>query len=247
VGYRARPRFPLAGADLTDWLQAAERHGYRSRFAAATLTAVLKRREELPANSFLLVEFDASALHSDGVLSMFRRSGDLSAVVFEVTRFEQDRDHRQLTQALDVAREHGAMVALRATGTGHADPHQLADLTPQFVKVGAGLVAGIDAHPRRAAALAAIASLAGQLDAKLIADGLTRQAELNLLCRLGVGLAQGPLVGGERELMTGLESEPRELMHGAEERPDHLTSVASDLPCRTRPATIRACRGTSAG
>jgi EAL domain-containing protein (putative c-di-GMP-specific phosphodiesterase class I) len=205
VGYRARPKFPLPGADYTAWLQAAERHGYRSRFAASTLAAVLDRRDELPANSFLTVELDAVALQSDGVVNAFRSAGDLSAVVFEVTRFERDRDHRQLVHALDVARQNGAMVALRATGTGHADPLQLADIGPQFVKVSAGMISGIDQYPRRAAALAAIHSLADQLDAWLIADGVGREEELEVLRDLAVPLAQGSVFGGEGELMTGLE------------------------------------------
>jgi EAL domain-containing protein (putative c-di-GMP-specific phosphodiesterase class I) len=218
VGYRARPRFPLVGADYTAWRQAAERHGYRSRFAASTLTAILDRRDALPADAFLAVELDAAALTSDGVLSVLRRAGDLSAVVFELTRFEQDRDHRQLMNAVNVARAHGARVSLRATGSGHADPLQLADAAPQFVRVSPGLVAGLDQHPRRAAALAALGSLAGALDAWLVADGVAGEQELEVLRALGVPLVQGPLIGGERELMLGLEPAVRELLRAEREQ-----------------------------
>lgn len=234
VGYRARPRFPLAGADYTNWLEAAERHGYRARFAAATLATILARREDLPANAFLLVELDATALGSDGVASVLRQAGDLSAIVLEVTRFEPDRDHRHLRHALEVARSCGALLSLRGSGAGHADPLALADLSPQFVRVSADLVGGIDAHPRRTAALAALGELASQLDAWLIADGVAREAELDVLRELGVPLAQGPLIGGDRELMMGLEPEARERLRGAlDERADRLTALAD--PVRTVP------------
>jgi EAL domain-containing protein (putative c-di-GMP-specific phosphodiesterase class I) len=200
VGYRARPRFPLAGASSSDWRQAAERHGYRSRFAAATLASVLERRTDLPAGTFLLVELDATALSSDAVNDVLRHAGDLTSIVLEMTRCEPDRDDRQLRHALDTVRGCGARLSLRGTGTGHADPLQLADLAPQFVRISAELISGIDEHPRRAAVLTALGGLASQLDASLIADGVTRAQELDVLGRLGVPLAQGALIGSEREL-----------------------------------------------
>ncbi|MGB0093933.1 MAG: EAL domain-containing protein, partial [Solirubrobacteraceae bacterium] len=63
------------------------------------------------------------------------------------------------------------------------------------MKVDRELVTGLDRDPHRAAAVAAIGAMAGELDAWLVAEGIEREGELERLVELAVPLIQGYLVG----------------------------------------------------
>ena len=229
VGYRACPRFPLEGAAYEAWLLAAERHGYRARFAAATLSAVLNSRPRVPAETFLTFAIDATSLSSEAVSGVLKGAGDLSRVVLEVTRLEPSRDHRPLVHIRDALGERGAMVAVAATGPGHADALQIADIAPDFLTAGPELIAGIDVHPRRASALSALDGFARQLGARLMAAGITTETELSLIRDLRIPLAHGPLIGRAREQVAELKSGARNwLGDSARERREALARL-SDL------------------
>lgn len=230
VGYRARPRFPLSGADHNTWSGAAAQYGYAGPFAASTLAAVLATRVSLPANSYLIAEVDGAALLAPEVTTELAAAVDLTAVVLELTSLGPHVDHQELIQALEPLRRRGALVAVRATGEGHVGLPQLIDLAPEFVNVDSELTAYIDQRPRHAATVAAIGSLAGELDAWLMADGVRRVEEVARLRQLQVPLARGPLIGSDRATMLGLQADRRELLRsGADAPEDHLTALADPV------------------
>jgi EAL domain-containing protein (putative c-di-GMP-specific phosphodiesterase class I) len=230
VGYRARPRFPLSGADHSTWLRAAAEYGYAGPFAAATLRAVLATRENLPANAYLIAEIDGAALLAPEVGELLTGAGDLTGVVLELSGLGPDGNHVGLLRALEPVRQQGARLAVGVTGGGRVGLLELIELDPDFVNVGSELVAYVDQRPRHAAAVAAIGSLAGQLDAWLMADGVRRIEELEQLRRLRVPLARGPAIGTDRELMMGLEPDRREQLRvGASGPQDRLTSLAEPV------------------
>lgn len=233
VGYRARPRFPLSGADPRRWFEAAQEHGLHGRLAASLLATTLERREDLPANSVLITELDAAVLASPEVQGLLNASDDLSRVVIELVTGPGHPAAAELRDALAPARERGGLLWLRASGPGHLDAGGLVSLDPDFVSVDGGLVGDIDAAPRRAAALAALGALAGELDAWLVADGVRKTGELTRLAELRVPLVAGALVGGEREVMMGLEPAVRSALctGTAADRVDDLSPLST--PIRT--------------
>ncbi len=230
VGYRARPRFPLSGADHSAWLRAAAEYGFTDPFSAAMLRAVLATREHLPANSYLIAEIDGAAMLSPEVSVALMAADDLTALVLELTSLGPDVDHVELLRALEPLRQRGALLAVRATGGGHVGLLQLIELAPEFVNVDSELVAYVDQRPRHAATVAAIGSLAGELDAWLMADGVRRMEEVDQLRHLKVPLARGPAIGGERELMTALDVDKREVLRARAQAPeDHLSALADPV------------------
>jgi EAL domain-containing protein (putative c-di-GMP-specific phosphodiesterase class I) len=237
AGYRARPRFPLSGADHGSWLRAASQYGYGGPFAAATLQAVLASRDRLPPNAYLVFEIDGAAILSPEVAAVLGSVADLSAVVLELTGLGDHTDHLELLGALEPLRRRGLLLAVRATGEGQVGLLPLIELAPDFVNVDSELISYVDQRPRHAATVAAIGGLAGELDAWLMADGVRRIEEIARLRQLRVPLARGPVIGGDRELMVGLEPRVAQLLRaGAETPEDHLTALAEPVRgVRTRP------------
>jgi hypothetical protein len=78
-------------------------------------------------------------------------------------------------------------------------------LRPSFVKLDRRLIAEIDRDPAKLALVEAMGSLAGRLDASIVAEGVERAQEREALAALGVPLAQGfALARPGRELHAGL-------------------------------------------
>ncbi len=172
---------------------AAALHGYAGRVEATAAAAILERRDELPPNCFLSINFSPDALLDPAVASLL--ADDLSGLVVEITEQTPVEDYASLTAELDQLRERGALVAVDDTGAGYASLSHILRLRPDFVKVDRELVSGLDRDSHRAAAVAAIGAMAGELDAWLIAEGVERDAELERLIELEVPLVQGFLVG----------------------------------------------------
>ena len=174
---------------------AAALHGYAGRIEAAAGEAILAHRTKLPPNCFLSINFSPDALLDPSVEALFGELDDLSGIVLEITEQTPVEDYLTLTAGLDRLRLCGAMIAVDDTGAGYASLSHILRLRPHFVKVDRELVTGLDRDPHRAAAVAAIGAMAGELDAWLVAEGIEREGELERLVELEVPLIQGYLVG----------------------------------------------------
>lgn len=233
-GYEGLARIASLDDDCgpQEWFQAAAWHGYAARLEATALGAVLAHRRELPANCFLSMNVSPGALLADETRTLLSDQPDLAGVVIEITEQTPVEDYDELTGVLGGLRERGAMIAVDDTGAGYASLRHLIALQPQFVKVDRALVEGIDRDPHRAAAVAAIGALAGELDAWLVAEGVERSQELERLVELDVPLAQGYLLGRPDGAMTQI---PRQLARVLRDRQrlktgDRLGGLARPVP-----------------
>jgi EAL domain-containing protein (putative c-di-GMP-specific phosphodiesterase class I) len=80
-------------------------------------------------------------------------------------------------------------------GAGYASFRHILNLRPDVIKVDISLVQGIDADPAQQALVESLLVFADRSDATLLAEGVERPEELDLLTRLGVPLVQGYLLG----------------------------------------------------
>lgn len=194
-GYEGLARIDerVVPAGPQDLFAAAALHGFAGRIEAAAGRAIISRREAVPPNCFLSINFSPDALLDPSVQSLL--ADDLTGLVVEITEQTPVEDYPTLTAQLGRLRDQGALVAVDDTGAGYASLSHILRLRPDFVKVDRELVSGLDRDPHRAAAVAAIGAMAGELDAWLIAEGVERESELERLIELGVPLVQGFLVG----------------------------------------------------
>jgi EAL domain-containing protein (putative c-di-GMP-specific phosphodiesterase class I) len=105
-------------------------------------------------------------------------------------------DDSPLEQYVDRwSRKLGVRFAVDDAGTGYSSMRRVVDLAPEFLKLDASLVGGIADDHRLRAVLAAMLGFATAVGSVLVAEGVERQADLDVLVDAGVPLAQGFLLG----------------------------------------------------
>lgn len=127
---------------------------------------------------------------------------DIMEIIYEMG-ISPDRLHIELTEhnppknmfelAKNVAwlRQRGVKVALDDFGTGHATMSYLAKVDLDYVKIDKSYVQGIGFDPDKKAMFKNLLSLISVTGAKVIAEGVEDQDDLNTLTDLGVDQAQG--------------------------------------------------------
>jgi EAL domain-containing protein (putative c-di-GMP-specific phosphodiesterase class I) len=196
AGYEALSRFSVPPSDdPAQWFTAAGRVGWGGQLEALVLRRALELRALLPADRFLTVNLSPRVLDAPPLLAVLARASDLTGVVLELTEHEPFGDLDAVAASLAPWREAGAAIALDDAGAGYAGLQQLGVLRPQLVKLDRSLVTGIDRDPVKQALTESLGAVVGRLDAWLLAEGVERQEELDLLAGLGVPLAQGHLLG----------------------------------------------------
>ena len=122
-------------------------------------------------------------------------SGGLEQIVIELTEQNAVGDYDELATVLDRARAAGARVAVDDAGAGYDSLQHVLRLRPEYVKLDRGLISDAHADPAKLAIIEAVGLFAGRLGAELVAPGIERRAEQEMLAGLAVPLGQGFLFG----------------------------------------------------
>ncbi len=194
-GFEALARFnapPQQGPDR--WIAEATQLGMGIDLELECLRRAWRRLGDLPEGTYLSVNTSPEAIMSDGLLALF---GDerLDRLVLEVTEHERVSSYPRLASRLAALRGHGAQIAIDDTGAGHASLSHVIELRPDYIKLDRGLVEGLDANAGRYALVRNMLRLAGDLGARMIAEGIETEGELAALRSLGVPFGQGYLLG----------------------------------------------------
>ncbi|MDH3519034.1 MAG: EAL domain-containing protein [Myxococcales bacterium] len=116
-------------------------------------------------------------------------------VVFEISEQESIENFAIFREVRDYYGKLGFQIALDDTGAGYASLEAVMELAPDFVKVDRAFVAGINEDLARQEVLRALKSVAQQIGAQIIGEGLDTLEELETLQRLGIPYGQGWLFG----------------------------------------------------
>lgn len=193
-GYEAQARFPEA-LDPERWARDAGEHGLEPDPDAFVVAGVMAAREMLPDDCFLAFDLSMAALLREPVQRVLREAGRLDRLVVELSAGERPVDSEALLAATRRLREEGAKIAVDRVGDGHATLRQIAALRPEFVKLDPKLVDGMHRDDAKRLIVATLGRLASELDAWVVAQGVTRIEELDALIALRTPLAQGSLIG----------------------------------------------------
>ena len=146
----------------------------------------------LPAGAWLSLNVSPALIALGGVLGMAlaprRRS-----IVLEITEHEAVAEYGPLR---DAVRDLGADIRLAVddAGAGVANFNHLVELRPEFLKIDAGLVRGVNDDVGRQAVVAGLVHFAASAGCQVIAEGIETDAELATVTNLGVSLGQGYLL-----------------------------------------------------
>lgn len=191
AGYEALVRFDAGPANPERWFAAARLHGREAALDAAALRSALRRRADLPKNTFLTVNVSPASLSSPAVRAVWAEQPSLQGLVVEITEQTVIESYAALESDLDRLRAAGALIAVDDAGAGYAGLHHLLMLRPAIIKVDRALVTDLDLDETKRALIEMLGTFASRVDAWLLAEGIERAGELEALAALGVPLVQG--------------------------------------------------------
>jgi diguanylate cyclase (GGDEF)-like protein len=202
VGYEALTRFsPRALFSTPDELFAAA-SALRMEKAVdlACLRAALNDIPNLgPVDLFVNVLIGTLLSERQGLSALqeaVHNAGlDPSSVVLEFSERDPVPNLSRLQRIAAQLRSAGYRIAVDDAGAGHASMQVIAELRPEFMKVDRALIHGVDSHRARRGLLVSLLSFSGHIGARLIAEGVETQRELDTLLSLGVQYGQGWMLG----------------------------------------------------
>lgn len=253
AGYECLSRFSAEPYEPPDvWFRRAAAQGAGIELELRALQAALEARATLPDNTFLTVNLSPGALASSAIRPILRSAGTLSRLVVEITEHSVVTDYRSLAEAVSAVRREGGLVAVDDAGAGYASLRHVLELRPDFVKLDRSFVSHIDGDPAMIAVVQMLGEFASRLDSWIIAEGIERIEELDVLASLQVPLGQGFLLGAPAPPWSILREAHRERLpaRAAEEDAEGVAALAERRPCvpphsddRTIRETFAACPG----
>ncbi len=203
LGYEALVRGPWQTELQTPraLFQHAEETGLVFELDCLCRRAALRGAKGLPPGKMLFLNCLPTAIHDPGFRgdALKRTLEDLhlrpSDVVFEISEKESIENFAIFREARDHYAEIGMKIALDDTGVAYGSLEAVMELSPDYIKVDLALVRSIDTDPPRQELLRALNSVAGKLQAEVIAEGIETSEELATLRSLGIPYGQGYLFG----------------------------------------------------
>jgi EAL domain-containing protein (putative c-di-GMP-specific phosphodiesterase class I)/DNA-binding response OmpR family regulator len=115
-------------------------------------------------------------------------------VVIEVTERSAIRDYGTFRRTLHELKKMGFKIAIDDCGSGYATLEAVAELQPDYLKVGHSLFHGVEHDPIRRRLVELVARCADTIGARTIAEAIETEAQLNVCRELGISEGQGYLL-----------------------------------------------------
>jgi len=146
---------------------------------------------------YLSINFMPNAVYEPAAcikttLETAKRVGfSLDRIMFEFTEDERMTDVAHVAHIIAEYRKFGFMTAIDDFGAGYAGLNLLASLQPDLIKIDMQLVRDIHLNPSKQVIISTIATMARELDLKVLAEGIENEDELKVLQAAGIQLFQG--------------------------------------------------------
>gem|GEM_PF-2432019 len=212
VGFEALGRWYRQGRGLVppdEFIPVAEEHGLMAAFDKEAFTHIsqsmaILRRE---GRQFGSVSINVSAErleHKDFVqstLEILRRASiDPKTIILEITESTLLHDLREGGRRLELLRAWGVRIAIDDFGTGYSSLSYLRELPVDIVKLDKDFVSDIAESIESQAIVRAILSLATAMNLSVVAEGVEREEQFEVLRELGCDTFQGFLLGRPLEI-----------------------------------------------
>lgn len=115
-------------------------------------------------------------------------------IVIEVTERSAIRDYRTFRHTLHNLKQMGFRIAIDDCGSGYATLEAVAELRPDYLKVGHSLFHGVENDPIRRRLVELVARCADTIGARTIAEAIETEEQLNVCRELRIDEGQGFLL-----------------------------------------------------
>jgi EAL domain-containing protein (putative c-di-GMP-specific phosphodiesterase class I) len=128
---------------------------------------------------------------------------DPNLIVLEITERTAIRDYPQFQEYIKVFRERGFRFAVDDAGSGYAGLGSIANLSPDYIKLDISLISNIDSNFLKQNLVETLVGFANNHGAQVVAEGVERREEFEIVKQIGVHLTQGflfhkPQIAGVR-------------------------------------------------
>lgn len=193
VGFEALTRFPAGYGPPDQVFDMAHAVGLGSDLEAAAIRRAMRVLPRLGADHYLSVNIAPDALI---VLAADANDTDedYRRVVVEITEHCAVADYGELRESLHVLRSKGIRLAVDDAGSGWASLRHIIELAPDIIKLDRSLVHDLAEDHSRRSVVRAFVTVAHDMHATVVAEGVETQEELDAARSLGVQAAQGYLI-----------------------------------------------------
>jgi EAL domain-containing protein (putative c-di-GMP-specific phosphodiesterase class I) len=177
------------------WFAEAHQSGLGTELEMLAVTRALACLSALPDGVAMTFNVGPQTILSPEFLDALSGAHDTARVVVELTEHAVVEDYPELAKVILRLRTMGTRLAVDDTGAGFASLAHILKLAPDFIKLDRELVTGIDLDPIRRALATALVSFAAETGARILAEGIESEDELDVVRRLGASYAQGFYLG----------------------------------------------------
>lgn len=205
IGVEALARWPAGGGMISpaEFIPVAETTGRilaLDRWALAAAVRQAASWYELGWRGWVSVNLSARSLH-DPELSRYvagvleKRGLGADHLVIEVTESAAMRDPDATARVLAALQETGIRIAMDDFGVGHSSLAYLKDFPVDLLKLDGSFVRDVGLNAKDDKLIEAIINLAHGIGARIVAEGVERESQLEWLKARGCDFVQGFLVG----------------------------------------------------
>ncbi|MPW19529.1 EAL domain-containing protein [Paraburkholderia sp. CNPSo 3157] len=203
LGYEGLIRGPVGTPLETPYalFAQAEAEGSVIALERAAARTCIEAFAQLGYEGKLFVNFSAGAIRQladnrDSTFVMLRNMGvDAERIVIELTEQSAIPDVASFLPAISVLRMAGAQFALDDYGTANASMNLWVRLQPDVVKIDRFFIHDIASDPLKFEAVKAMQHFAAASGARLVAEGIEKEADLIVVRDMGIGCGQGYFFG----------------------------------------------------
>lgn len=197
VGFEALTRF-ADGTPPDRMFQVARRAGLGLDLEEATLGAAVAAARRLPIGSWLGLNVSGDLALERARLARVLKRRD-RPVVLEITEHDSVADYPAVRAAIS-ALGSDVLLAVDDAGAGVANFSHIVELRPDFIKIDASLIRGLDIDLARQALVVSLKHFAKSTGRFVIAEGVETDGERAMLRSLNVRFGQGYLFGPPQDV-----------------------------------------------
>lgn len=195
LGIEALARFPAPFSRPDETFAAAESIGLGLELEELIVRRAWGLLPQLGEDQYLALNLTPGSLLALARRAHAREDVPLSSLVIEITEHMAIKAYADLRDELEQLRDRGLRLAVDDAGAGYASLRHVIELRPDIVKIDRSLIHGVANDCARQVAVNAFVSVARDLEATVVAEGVELGADRDALRELGVQAAQGFLLG----------------------------------------------------
>lgn len=194
AGFEALSRFN-DGTPPAERFAEARAVGLGTVLERACVEAALAGSAGLPHGAWLSLNVGPDYLLSRPSRIGLQPADGSRPLVVELSESAAIEDYGRLRTVVEQLRADGVKIAVDDAGVGFDSLRRLFELRPDIIKLDISLIRGLDRDRVRQALVSAMVQFAGEANATLVAEGVERAAERDVLRDLGIPYGQGFLLG----------------------------------------------------